>query len=56
MGKAQPDRFSGGMQFTVQQMWSLEQARCRFGKYLRVAVNGRAPDVARLLAGISAAA
>jgi DNA polymerase-3 subunit alpha len=49
MGKAQPDRFSGGMQFTVQQIWSLEQARCRFGKYLRVAVNGRVPDIARLL-------
>jgi DNA polymerase-3 subunit alpha len=49
MGKAQPDRFSGGMQFTIQQIWSLEQARCRFGKYLRVAVNGRAPDIARLL-------
>ncbi len=49
MGKAQPDRFSGGMQFTVQQLWSLEQARCRFGKYLRVTVNGKAPDVARLL-------
>jgi DNA polymerase-3 subunit alpha len=48
-GKAQPDRFSGGMQFTVQQIWSLEQARCRFGKYLRVAVNGKAPDVARLI-------
>ncbi|MEY4738217.1 MAG: hypothetical protein RL302_2536 [Pseudomonadota bacterium] len=51
MGKAQPDRFSGGMQFTVQQVWDLEQARCRFGKYLRVAVNGssKAPDVARLV-------
>jgi DNA polymerase-3 subunit alpha len=50
MGKLQPDRFSGGVQLTVTQVWSLEQARCRFGKYLRVAVNGRAPDVARLLA------
>ena len=50
MGKAQPDRFSGGMQFTVQQIWSLEQARCRFGKYLRVQVDSKAPDVARLLA------
>jgi len=50
MGKLQPDRFSGGVQLTVTQIWSLEQARCRFGKYLRVAVNGRAPDVARLLA------
>jgi len=49
MGKAQPDRFSGGMQFTIQQVWSLEQARCRFGKYLRVAVQGKAPDVARLI-------
>ena len=49
MGKAQPDRFSGGMQFTVQQIWSLEQARCRFGKYLRVMVNGRVPEIARLL-------
>ncbi|MEI6761653.1 MAG: DNA polymerase III subunit alpha [Betaproteobacteria bacterium] len=50
MGKLQPDRFSGGVQLTVTQIWSLEQARCRFGKYLRVAVNGGAPDVARLLA------
>ena len=49
MGKLQPDRFSGGMQLTVNQIWSLEQARCRFGKYLKVAVNGKAPDVARLL-------
>ena len=49
MGKAQPDRFSGGMQFTIQQIWSLEQARCRFGKYLRVEVNGKAPDVARMV-------
>jgi DNA polymerase-3 subunit alpha len=49
MGKAQPDRFSGGMQFTVQQVWSLEQARCRFGKFLRVRVNGKAPDIARML-------
>jgi DNA polymerase-3 subunit alpha len=30
-------------------VWDLEQARCRFGKYLRVAVNGKAPDVARLV-------
>ena len=49
MGKLQPDRFSGGMQLTVNQIWDLDQARCRFGKFLRVAVNGRAPDVARLL-------
>ena len=49
MGKLQPDRFSGGMQLTVTQVWDLEQARCRFGKFLRVAVNGQAPDVARML-------
>ena len=49
MGKAQPDRFSGGMQFTVQQIWSLAQARCRFGKYLRVQVADKAPEVGRLL-------
>ena len=49
MGKVQPDRFSGGMQLTVNQIWDLEQARCRFGKYLRVAVNGKAPDVGRMV-------
>ena len=50
MGKAQPDRFGGGaMQLTVNQIWDLEQARCRFGKYLKVEVNGKAPDVHRLV-------
>ena len=53
MGKAQPDRFSGGMQFTITQLWDLEQARCRFGRYLRVALKADAtspgPDVAQLL-------
>ncbi len=49
MGKLQPDRFSGGMQLTVNQVWSLEQARCRFGKFLRLVVNGRMPDFAGLL-------
>jgi DNA polymerase III subunit alpha len=46
---AQPDRFSGGLRLKVQQLWDLGAARCRFGKYLRVAVNGRAPDVAALV-------
>ncbi|MFN4361553.1 MAG: DNA polymerase III subunit alpha [Hylemonella sp.] len=50
MAKVMPDRFSGGLQLNVNQIWSLEAARCRFGKYLRVAVNGRAPDVQRLVA------
>jgi DNA polymerase-3 subunit alpha len=49
MGKLQPDRFAGGMQLTVTQVWDLDQARCRFGKFLRVAVNGHSPDIARLL-------
>ncbi len=49
MGKAQPDRFSGGLRLSIQQVWSLEQARCRFGKYLSVTVNGTSPDIARML-------
>jgi DNA polymerase-3 subunit alpha len=49
MGKVMPDRFSGGLQLTVNQVWDLATARCRFGKYLRVAVNGRAPDIQRLV-------
>lgn len=46
---AQPDRFSGGLRLKVQQLWDLPTARCRFGKYLRVAVNGRAPDIAAVV-------
>jgi DNA polymerase-3 subunit alpha len=38
-----------GRRFKVTQVWGLEAARCRFGKYLRIAVNGAAPDVARLV-------
>ena len=48
-GKVQPDRFSGGLRLTVQQVWGLAQARCRFGKYLSVHVNGVVPPVAELL-------
>ena len=47
--KVQPDRFSGGLRLNVQQVWGLPQARCRFGKYLRVVVNGKEPDIDRLL-------
>ena len=54
MGKVQPDRFSGGLQITVSQVWDLAAARCRFGKFLRVAVSpeggGKAPDIRRLVA------
>ncbi len=49
MAKAMPDRFSGGMQLNITQIWDLPTARCRFGKFLRVAVNGPSPDVRRLL-------
>jgi DNA polymerase-3 subunit alpha len=53
MGKVQPDRFSGGLQLSLTQVWDLEQARCRFGRYLRVvwarSPGAREPDVARLL-------
>ncbi len=46
---AQPDRFSGGLRLKIQQVWDLAAARCRFGKYLRVEVNGRPPAVAQLV-------
>ncbi len=49
MAKCQNDRFSGGLRLSIQQVWDLASARCRFGKYLRVAVNGKAPDIQRLL-------
>ncbi len=49
LGKVQPDRFSGGMRLNVQQVWDLAAARCRFGKYLRVEVNGHVPPVAEVL-------
>jgi DNA polymerase-3 subunit alpha len=48
-GKVQPDRFSGGMRLNVLQVWDLAAARCRFGKYLRVEVNGSIPPVAEVL-------
>ncbi|WKB54147.1 DNA polymerase III subunit alpha [Eleftheria terrae] len=48
-GKVQPDRFSGGLRLNVQQVWDLTSARCRFGKYLRVAVNGSAPPIGELI-------
>jgi DNA polymerase-3 subunit alpha len=47
--RLQPDRFSGGFRLSIQQAWDLATARCRFGKFLRVAVNGKAPDVQRLV-------
>ena len=38
-----------GRRFKVAQVYDLETARCKFGKYLRVAVNGTAPDIARIV-------
>ncbi len=52
MGRPQPDKFSGGMQLTVTQLWDLDQARCRFGKFLRVPLRSNAasiPDLGALL-------
>jgi DNA polymerase-3 subunit alpha len=49
MAKMQPDRFSGGFRLKIEQIWDLGAARCRFGKFLRVAVNGHLPDLQRLL-------
>jgi len=45
----QPDRFSGGLRIKVQAIWDLAAARCRFGKFLRVEVNGQAPTIAELV-------
>ena len=46
---AQPDRFSGGLRLKIQQVWDLAAARCRFGKYLRVTVNGTNPNIAQIV-------
>ena len=48
-GKVQPDRFSGGIRLNVQSVFDLAAARCRFGRYLRVEVNGSVPPVAEVL-------
>jgi DNA polymerase-3 subunit alpha len=48
-GKVQPDRFSGGVRLNITQLWDLPTARCRFGKYLQMSVNGSAPPVAELV-------
>jgi len=48
-GRAQPDRFSGGLRLTVQQAWDLAGARARFGRYLAVSVNGTVPPARELI-------
>jgi DNA polymerase-3 subunit alpha len=48
-GRAQPDRFAGGLRLNVQQVWDLAAARARFGRYLEVSVNGTVPPLHELL-------
>src|SRR3990167_5603932 len=48
-GRLQPGRNGFEARFIVQQVMDLPTARCRFGKYLRVAVGDKPPEVARLL-------
>lgn len=35
-GRLQPDHFSGGLRIKIQQVLNLEQARCKFGRYIKV--------------------
>jgi len=53
-GRLQPGRNGFEARFIVQQVMDLATARCRFGKYLRVAVGEKPPEVARLLREFSA--
>lgn len=45
----QPDRMSGGLRLKVQRVWNMAQARCRFGKHLRVEVRERMPNLHQLI-------
>ena len=45
----QPDRFSGGFRLKIQQVWSLAQARCLFGRFLRVVLGPRSPVLRTLV-------
>jgi DNA polymerase III subunit alpha len=48
-GKVQNDRFSNGLRLQCNAVWDLPSARARFGRYLSVAVNGKAPPVADVI-------
>jgi DNA polymerase III subunit alpha len=48
-GKVQNDRFSGGLRLNCNAVWDLPSARARFGRWLSVAVNGKAPPVADVI-------
>ncbi len=41
-GKVQNDRFSGGLRMNVQAVWSLAEARARFGRHLLLGSAGAA--------------
>ncbi len=47
-GRAQADRFSGGLRFNVDAVWTMEQTRARLGRRIRMRVNGL-PDAAPLI-------
>jgi DNA polymerase-3 subunit alpha len=47
--KVRADRFSGGLRLDAVAAWDLAGARCRFGKFLRVELNGAVPPVAEVL-------
>ena len=48
-GKVQNDRFSGGLRFNVQAVWSLAAARARFGRHVLVRSLGGADKLAALV-------
>ncbi|MFM2054917.1 MAG: hypothetical protein RL456_2954, partial [Pseudomonadota bacterium] len=49
-GKAQPDRFSGGMRFNVTHVGTLAEARSRHARHLRVPVGATLPAIDAVLA------
>ena len=48
-GKVQNDRFSGGLRYNITLVWSLSDARCRFGRFLKATVKGALPPLDALL-------
>ena len=48
-GKVQPDRFSGGLRLNINQIWDLPAARARFGRHLRLTINGGVPALGELV-------
>ena len=48
-GKAQTDRFNGGLRLNVNQVWSLPAARARFGHHLALDVRAGLPPLDEVL-------